>query len=173
MIKEDSILTQAFDQVSVLDGVFQTITRKRGEIWACQQFLWECMCILSVTVGLNLISVGWVCSAVRLLSHRHTLRCPCEVPKADSSHLCSLFGNHSNEQCSAHFGHFIRLLIYYQTSFQWQDTAIIHHLTARLSLAYLRRFCWKWSVRATEKCTALAIELQELLFMSWNPIDNS
>lgn len=82
-IKEDSVLTQAFDQVFVLDGVFQTMTRKRGEIRVCQQLLRECMFILSVTVGLNLISVGWVCSAVKLFSQRHTLRCPCEVPKAD------------------------------------------------------------------------------------------
>lgn len=83
VIKEDSVSTQAFDQVTVLDGVFQTMTRKRGEIRVCQQFLRECMFILSVTVGLNLISAGWVCSAVRLFSHRHTLRCLCEVPKAD------------------------------------------------------------------------------------------
>lgn len=83
VIKEDGILTQTFDEVSVVEGVFQTMRRKRGEIRVCQQFLRECMFILSVTVGLNLIWVGWVCSAVRLLSHRHTLRSPCEVPEAD------------------------------------------------------------------------------------------
>lgn len=173
MIKEDIILTQALDQVSVLDGVFQTMTSKKGEIRVCQRFLRECMFILSVTVGLNLISVGWVCSAVRLLSHRHTLLCPCEVPKADRLAVTSAPYLEITQMNTAHFGHFIRLLIYCQTFSQWQNTAIIHHFTARLSLAYLRDFFCTWSVLATEKCTALAIELQELIFMSWNPWDNS
>lgn len=112
MIKEDSILTQTFDQASVLDGVFQTTTRKRGEIRVCQRFLRECMFILSVTVGLNLISVGWVCSAVRVFSHRHTRWCPCEVPKADRLAVTSApYLEITQMKYSAHFGHFIQILI--------------------------------------------------------------
>lgn len=130
---------------------FQTMTRKRGEIRVCQQFLRECVFILSVTVGLNLISVGWVCSAVRLLSHRHTLKCPCEVPKADRLTVTSApYLEMTQIKYSAYFGHFIRLWIYYQTSFQWQDTSVIHQFTSILSLAYLTWFCWTWSVLATE-----------------------
>ena len=74
MIKADSIITQAFHQVSVLDEAFQTMTRRRREIRLCQQFLRERMFVLSVTVGLNLISLGWVCSAVRLLPQAHSSR---------------------------------------------------------------------------------------------------
>lgn len=82
-IKDDSILTGIPPSLCTWRRVFQTPRRKQGEIWACQRFLSECLFILSVTVGPNLISVGCVCSAVRLFSYRHALWRACEVPKAD------------------------------------------------------------------------------------------
>lgn len=63
------------------DGECET---REGGRSVCQRFLSECVfvCVfrLSATVVDYLISAGWFCSAVRLLSHRHILQRVCVSP---------------------------------------------------------------------------------------------
>lgn len=117
-IKEDSILTGV--PPSLCAWCFKP-WQGRGERSECQRFLSECVFILSVTVGPNLISVGWVCRAVRLFSYRHTLGCACEVPKGDRLVVTAApYLEIAQMNCVLH--HFIRLFICDQTTFQWWDT---------------------------------------------------